>query len=164
MALPVNPSTQKDFRDDLGVSSAPWGVEDSTIIPVKAVGQGIPRGNNAQAFKTYAYNKTSAGGETFYIQVATVTPSTRIFYLGFQTDSLYNGFYIEDASTGNIAISDASTVVLAYEQANDIQGYLPYPRECKRGIRAAVTLGAGGASAGIIYYIEERTDGNLEGL
>lgn len=161
MALPISTATQKDYRDDLVTSSAPWGVDDTQIVPVKNIGEGIARNNNRQALKTYSILKSSVPGEIFYIQVATVTANTRIFYVGVQeTSATTDPFYIEDASTGNIAYSDGGSVALA----DSLATFVPYPRECKRGIRVALTVSAASSNAIIVYYLEERTDGQLVGL
>jgi len=162
MALPISTAAQKDYRDDLTTSGAPWGVDDSQIVAVKAVGQGIQRGNNSQAVKTFSIVKTSVGGETFYVQVATVDSTRRVFFLGIDAVGASDLVYVEDASSGNVAISDGGSVALA----NEAGGWqmLSVPRECKRGIRVAVVVGAGATSTIIVYYMEERTDGGLQSL
>lgn len=162
MAQSISPAVQKDFRDDLLVASSPSFISsDADILPVMAVGQGIARNNARQAIKTYSFSKTSVGGETFYIQVATVSATTRVFYIGVEASLLADTIYVEDASTGNIAITDGGSVAL---DASAGSAHVWPPREVKRGIRIAVVVGAGQTSSGIIYYLEERTDGQLENL
>lgn len=155
--LPINPSTQKDFRDDFGVIGAPWGVEDSTVLPVKAIGAGIPRINARQRIKTYLISKSAAA--TSYTQVATVTPTLKISFLGVQGHiRSTNTWYVEDADTGNIAPTDDSVVGLYYSggASDNTQNTMPsFPRECTRGIRVRVTNSAATASQMIVYFLEE---------
>lgn len=162
MAQPISPAVQKDFRDDLVVGNSPSFLSsDGDILPVMAVGQGIARNNARQAVKTYSFSKTSVGGETFYIQVATVSANVRIFFLGGMVQNISDTIYVEDASTGNVALTDGGSVALFDSSGESI---IVPPREVKRGIRIALAVGAGSTSAGIIYYLEERTDGQLENL
>lgn len=158
---PLAPSVMADYRGDLVVPSAPSFISESLpdIVPVRAIGSGVARPNARQAVKTYMAVKPSVGGEDFYIQIATVTPNTRVFYLKMDTS---DACYVEDASTGNISPTDGSTVALADSGVGNL--YPVVPRECKRGIRAKLTVGAGATGYFVIYYLEERTDGQQENL
>jgi len=164
---PIASSVQQDYRADLVVPSAPSFLSETLpeMTPVRIIGGGIPRPNARQAVKTYSVVKTSAGGETFYEQIATVTATTRIFFLGVSHTQGASDVYVEDASTGNIAISDGGSVALTGSPFDGTEPFMiPFPRECKRGIRLAMTLGAGASDNVVVYYVEERIDGQQVSL
>lgn len=169
MVQALSPAVQQDFRKDLLVGKAPGFLQqDEDLSPVRVVGAGIPRPNAAQAIKTYHISRAAAA--TVYTQVATASSTTRIFYLGMLLgDGQWNvaeSVYAEDADTGNIAPSDASTVALDYFDNNvstDAR-LLNHPRECKRGIRVRTVVGGATDHSVTIYYLEERTDGQQVSL
>lgn len=168
MVQGLSPAVQKDFRDDLLVANAPgFLTSDADITPVRAIGSGIARNNARQAVKTYLVMKAVA--TTTYTQIATATNTLRVFFLGAIVDNPSDGatgiIYIEDADTGNIAPSDNSTVALALYGSNSFgsQG-LGQPRECKRGIRVLVVKETTENTSAVVYYLEERTDGQQEAL
>jgi len=172
MTLPINAATQKDFRDDLTVSGSPWGVMNEVIVPVKAIGQGLPTPNNSQALKSYVLLKNAASGVS-YTQVATVSSSERIYFVGAHVSSVSDvnndDIYIEDASSGNIFPSDGSTTGLmqfVYNEWVPIGTILPFPRECKRGIRVKVSNSATSTMVTliIVYYLVVRIEGGLQPL
>lgn len=168
MVQSISPAVQKDFRDDLLVANSPSFLSsDSDILPVLSVGQGIARNNARQAVKTYTVLKAAAA--TTYTQIATTAANTRLFFLGYvlsgevESDQV---LYIEDASTGNITPSDNSTVGLVYAVGNaGLSGAVPpLAREVKRGIRLVLTKSGTDSTVVIVYYLEERVDGQLENL
>lgn len=166
---PLSPAVQKDFRDDLVAQSAPTFLSSQPDpIPILTVGRGFERGNARQALKTFMISKGAAA--TVYTQVATASATTRIFYLGLVAiDAQWNvaeSVYIEDANSGNIAPSDASTSALDYFDNNVSTDFRVHgiPRECKSGIRVRTVVGGATDHMVVIYYLEERTDGQQVSL
>lgn len=152
---------QADYRKDLGTPSAPGFVADSPLLPVKAVGVGLPLQNSRQRLKSTTIYKTAAA--TTYSQIATVTSSLNIYFLGAQIAGNQNDkVWIEDAATGNIAVSDASTSGLFYAQLEQVTGgtanrtlMLPAGRLCTSGIRVALAKSSTNECSVVVYYIEE---------
>lgn len=168
MAQSLGSATQKDFRDDLTVNTSPSFVSsDGDLNPVVVVGRGIERPNAKQAVLTYHMVKATA--DTQYAQVATASSAERVFFLGVGVLGLSTAtYYIEDADSGNISPTDASTVALFY-LSNPTNGsfvvFTPtQPRECKRGIRLRLVNAAATTSSMTVYYLIERIDGNLRSL
>jgi len=169
--LAISPAVQEDFRRDLVVPHAVGFIAaDAGLIPVAPMGSGIARGNARQSVRTYHILKAAI--DTVYTQVATVSAGVRVFFIGVQSVGTVNlaadSLYIEDADSGNIAPSDASTVALYYVGDNgtaaaEISMMTP-PRECKRGIRVRTVRGTTDEMSAIIYWMIERTDGQQQPL
>lgn len=155
MSLPLNPTTQEDYRNDMGLIRAPWGVPEETLIPVKPIGNGVPRQNAAQKVQTY-YAELAAT-QTDYHQVATVTANQRVFYLGCDFKNPTScSIYLEDADTGNIAPSNSSTVVLAQTaQSTERSSFQGFARECNRGIRLRLVNAATTFQFVVVYFMVE---------
>lgn len=149
------PQLQADYRQELGVPQSPGFIQGGPLAPVKLVGRGVERANNRQRIKSYIVSKNAI--TTDYVQIATVTSTTRIFFLGYCGQIQSTGsFYLEDADTGNVGPSDGSVVGLGYWVGTTISGvFNPIPRECLRGIRARMVNAAATTQVAIIYYMEE---------
>lgn len=152
---------QADYRKDLGTPTAPGFVAESPLTPVKCVGIGLPLQNARQRLKSVTVYKTAAA--TTYTQIATVTPTLNIYFLGVQLAGNQNDkVWLEDASTGNIAVSDASTSGLFYAQLEQVTGgtadrtlMLPAGRFCTSGIRIALAKSSTNETSAVVYFIEE---------
>jgi len=168
----LSPAVQEDYRRDLQANEAPSFIGVPSIVPVWPVGGGVPRPSADQSVRSTLTIVTAAAGDV-YTQIATTSSVERVFFIGYligrQGDNeLTSRVYIEDANSGNISPTTASTVALTPElsvinadPASTGQMFLPFPRECKRGIRLLVTSGATETvdTSVIIYYLIERTDG-----
>lgn len=158
----LSPAMQKDYRDDLSTPSAPSFLPSEPFLPVKAVGAGIARANAKQIVKTLHISKAAAA--TTYTQVATVSATTRVFYLGVMAiDGQFGvaeSVFIEDASSGNIAPSDASTSALDYWDNNIATDnrFLGVPRECTQGIRVRMVVNGATDHNITVYYLEEQVN------
>jgi len=166
-AQAISPAVQQDYRSDLVVGAPPTFLSFLDLIPVRQIGAGVARANAAQAVKSYVVLKAAAA--TTQTQIATSSASTRIFYLGAQVCATESGddVYIEDASTGAITPTDNSTVGLFYATSNETAIPLTMgmaPRECKRGIRLQMTKSGTANTVVIVWYLEERRDGQQQAL
>ena len=161
----LSPAMQKDYRDDLSTPSSPSFLPSEPFLPVKVIGAGVMRPNSKQRLLSTTIYKTAAA--TTYTQVATVAAGTRIFFIGAQIAGNQNDkVWIEDASTGNIAVSDASTSGLFYAQLEQVTGgtahrtlILPAARECTQGIRVALAKSSTNEASIVVYYLEEQVNG-----
>ena len=164
----LGPSRQKDFRDDLVVPASPSFISsDSDILPVAPIGIGILRPNARQSVKSYLVAKAAIA--TTQTQVALPSANTRIFFLGAQVidESNENIVYIEDASSGALTPSDNSTIPLyyfsgSYTHTQDIS--IVPPRECKQGIRVHIAATAASKTWVVVWYMVERTDGQVQDI
>jgi len=168
MVTQLSPAVQEDYRRDLLANEAPAFLELPSITPVWPVGGGVPRPAADQSVRSTIVLKSAIA--TTQSQIATVSATERIFFLGVSWGALlpFTGdtIYVEDADSGAITPSDASTVGLWYfNQVSDASAdgvMLPVPRECKRGIRVQMVKGDTTETAIIVYWMIERKDGQQQ--
>lgn len=157
----LNRALQQDYRRAMGTPTSPSFVADAPLLPVKAIGQGVLTQNARQRLKSYTVYKTAAA--TTYTQIATVTSSLNIYFLGVTIAGNQNDkIWIEDAASGNISVSDNSTSGLLYTQVEQPAGglvtinqILSWPRLCTSGIRVAVQKSSTNETALVFYFLEE---------
>lgn len=166
MVSALSPAVMKDFRDDLLVDAAPSMLEnDRDFAVVRVTGAGTERPNARQAVRTYMLVKNAI--TTDYVQIATASSTQRVFFIGLSFNAQSTGYvYVEDADSGNIAISDGSTVPLAFVNPGTgfFQYWPPKIRECKRGIRIALTNSAASQQVVTVYYLIELVNGQQASL
>ena len=169
----ISPAVQNDYRRALLAQESPSFLDSTLPIqPVVDVRRGVPIPSSNQSVKSFAIVKALVA--TTQTQVATVAANTRVFFLGVQTlgSGSFSGtdvFYVEDADTGVLSPSDNSTIPLYYYDAAAQNGdaapfILPYPRECKRGIRVHLEKATTAATKIVVWWVEVRTDGQHEAI
>jgi len=151
----LNPNLQADYRDSLGVPISESFIAETPLIPVRPIGAGIARNNTRQTVQTVSILKSAI--TTDYIQIVNASSTQRVWFLGALTQGQTTGaIYVEDADSGNIAFSDASTVALFWETGLVGMNYNPLvPRECKRGIRVSISNTAASNQRAIIFFMTE---------
>jgi len=155
--FPVDKYLLADYREQLRTFSAPQDLDtDYPILPVIPISQplGFPKPNSKQILRIYNVVLAAAGD----VQVATVSSSTNIYFVGAIISTAAGGTYgIADLTSGTVNQTNGDTTTLAYggtaAQLNlEFKPALPY--KCTSGIRVS---GIGAFSLRItIYYIEER--------
>jgi len=165
----ISPAVQQDYRRSLLAQESPSFLDSTLPIqPVADIRRGIPTPSTSQSLKSYAVIKAAAA--TTQTQIATVSSNERIFFIGVQQcDGNSDQVWIEDADTGALTPSDHSTIPLYYfdsgqTNANGVLQMLPFPRECKRGIRVHNVRTGLTESKLIVYYLVVRTDGQHQAI
>jgi hypothetical protein len=163
----VSRSIQQDFRDIVGVTSAPIDTIKTDILPVAVItgNLGLPKPKSNQRLR---WTLVALGNSSTEYQLATATNTTKIYLVGFNManfNATSGSFGLWDTTSAGILSISGNT---AYQDQSAYLGFvnfgtatnerynliLPMPIEIKQGLRAF------GGGAGIscwvtVYYIEE---------
>lgn len=164
MEVPTDKYLLQDYRDDMRTSDAPQMIDTQTpLIPVKNIGSGLPKPNSKQRLLKYHVYKTNAASA--YVNVATPSSNTRIYFLGVIVsvyDTLGRTVSAYDGSSGTAQHSvDANTInFFTFNTTASAYGnfsyFAPFPVQVVSGIRLFQdTLTASGSLSATFYYIEE---------
>lgn len=165
MHTPADKYLLQDYRDDLRVVDAPqWIDTDVHIVPVKAIGTGIPKPSARQRLITYMYNVNTTLTDT---TISSVSSTKSVYLLGvtvLQAAATVANIYIFDATSGAAPSQPAvntganNTYVLMVSApataGTFVQEWLPYPLKVINGLRLDAG-GAGQSALVMVYYIEE---------
>lgn len=164
MKLPADKYVLEDYRQDLRTSDAPQVIDtERELLPVKAIGTGIPRPNSRQILHVTLVNVTTATA----VQVCTRAAGTRIFFLAaffYSGAAQATNSALFDATSGNgsavvanTAYTDDYLAIFTLAAAVGASAFvqLPVGKEIMQGIRHYGGSAAGNANL-VVYWVEER--------
>lgn len=153
---PISRNVANDYRTVMGTGDAPQFIDTEVpILPVKAIGEGIPKPNSSQRQLTY----TSVATGNQQVNVSLPSSSRNVYLTGITVNTNSTGIgdiYIIDASSGS-SFTDTDTtgkVRLSMPISTDKQVFFPFPIKMTTGLRLVVSWSAGTISS-IVHYVEE---------
>lgn len=164
MQAPTDKYLLQDYRDDMRTPAAPQMLDtDREIVPVKLIGNGLPKVNSKQRLRFYNFTISNT---TSTVQVATPNAQYRYHFVGFTymiASVAGNTCFVNifDATSGTAWTDTATNGIARQGLSGAISGtgncFPPVPVSVETGLRAyIVATGAASQIDGSIIYIEER--------